>query len=127
MSKIIIATALATLVGLSASLPAQAATRSVNITVDRFTDRCLEQGGTLLDSAPSFACQTAATTVECGFIDLNNADCEWPGIENQIAVNRLIGMPESQVLNNGSDEAPVANGGGKGGGFKLPDLKIKWK
>ena len=129
MSKtMIIATALATIVGLSASLPAQAATRSVGITLERFTDRCIDQGGTLLGGDTRFTCETAATTIDCGFVDLNNATCNWPGIENQIAVNRIIGMPDSQALNLGSENDGIAVPGkpGGGGGFKN-NLPIKWK
>jgi hypothetical protein len=119
--------ALATLAGLSASLPAQAATRSVGITIDRFADRCIAQGGTLSDANPSFSCETPNTVIECSFLDLNNAECQWPGIENQIAVNRVIGMPDAQSLNEGTGGvAPGQGGGGKGGGFKN-DLPIKWK
>jgi hypothetical protein len=127
MSKtIIFATALATLGGLSASLPAQAATRAVDMTVDRFADRCIETGGLLLDANPRFACQTAEIVIECSFSTLNSAECRWPGIENQFAVNRIIGMPDAQVLNEGSGGSGGAGGGGKGGGFQN-DLPIKWK
>ena len=128
MSKtMIIAAALATIVGLSASLPAQAATRSVGITLDRFTDRCIDQGGTLLDGDARVTCQTPVTTIDCGFVDLNNATCNWAGIENQIAVNRIIGMPDAQALNLGGegDGSPVPGKVG-GGGFKN-NLPIKWK
>jgi hypothetical protein len=122
---IIIAAALATLAGLSASLPAQAATRSVGITIDHFADRCVAQGGTLFDANPSFSCETPNTVIECSFLDLNNAKCQWPGIDNQIAVNRVIGMSDAQTLNEGSTGAAPGKGGGKGG-FKN-DLPIKWK
>lgn len=121
---ILIAAAITTLAGFSAVLPAQAATRSVGITLERFADRCLDQGGVLSEAAPSFVCQTPATAVACSFIDLNNAECQWPGIENQIAVNRLIGMPDSQALNLGSTDDVVP--AGKGGGFKL-NLPLKNK
>ena len=124
---ILIAAAVTAIAGFSAILPAQAATRSVGITLERFADRCLDQGGILSEAAPSVLCQTSATAVECSFIDLNNAECNWPGIENQIAVNRLIGMPDSVALNQGAtdDVAPAGNKGG-GGGFKL-NLPLKNK
>lgn len=126
MSKtIIIAAAIASIVGLSASLPAHAATRSVGITVERFADRCAEQGGVLLDANPSFGCQTPATEIECSFSDLNTAHCEWAGIDNQIAVNRIIGSPDASALNQGSADDAAAGKGGKGGGFKN-NLPLKW-
>ena len=130
MSKtIIIVAALAAITGLSAVAPAHAATRSVGITMERFADRCADQGGALLDAGPSLTCQTPKTVIECGFLYLNNATCAWPGIENQIAVNRIIGMPDSVALNDGSDSNPVAGGAPGQGGlvFKQPKFPIKWK
>src|SRR5215217_5882913 len=96
MSKTIALTiAVTAFAGLVAIIPAQAATRSVDISIERFADRCVEQGGALADANPSFSCETPDTVVACSFYTINYAECEWAGIENQLAVNRLIGMPDS--------------------------------
>jgi len=123
MSKTIaLAIAVTAFAGLVAAAPAQAATRSVDISIERFVDRCIEQGGALADTNPSFSCETPDTVVACSFYTINYAECAWDGIENQLAVNRIIGMPDSVALNEGSGGSVK-----KGGGFKLPDLPIKWK
>lgn len=109
--------AIASLAGLAAVLPAQAATRSVDISIATFADRCIAQGGAFSDANPSFACQTATTAVVCDFVTINLADCEWAGIDNQIAVNRLLGMADAESL---------SSIGAKTGGFKKPDFPIKW-
>lgn len=114
-----IAFAVATLAGLAASMPAQAATRSVDINVPLFADRCIEQGGSFADANPTFSCQTADTVVVCAFSSLNTADCEWAGIDNQIAVNRLIGMADAATLNDGK-------GGSSKPGLNKPNFPIKW-
>lgn len=116
-----IAIALASFAGFAAIVPAQAATRSVDINVPLFADRCSDQGGAFVDANPSFACQTPDTTIVCSFMTLNYAECDWPGIEGQIAVNRIIGMQDAQAM-DGSN-GPVKKTGG-GGGFKLPDLPL---
>jgi len=117
-----IAIAIASFAGFAAIVPAQAATRAVDINVPLFADRCADQGGAFADANPSFACETPDTVVVCVFSSLNTADCEWAGIDNQIAVNRIIGMADAVVLNDGS--GPVVK---SGGGFKKPDFPIKWK
>lgn len=115
-----IAFAIASFAGLVAAVPAQAATRSVEISVNLFADRCVDHGGTIADANPSFTCETAGIAIVCDFVTLNDADCEWPGIDSQIAVNRILGMQDAQAY-QGSD-----GGGAKKGGVKKPDLPIKW-
>lgn len=117
-----IAFALASFAGLVAALPAQAATRSVEISADLFADRCVAHGGAIADADPRLSCETAGTVIICNFVTLNEADCEWPGIDSQIAVNRIIGMQDAQA-NQGSDGGGV---GPKKGGVKKLDLPIKW-
>ena len=119
-----IALAVASFVALAAAVPAQAATRSVDIHAELFADRCVSHGGAIAAVDASFACETPDTRIVCSFPTLNSAECEWPGREGQIAVNRIIGMQEAFAL-DGSDHTPgpVKKGGG---GFQN-DLPIKWK
>lgn len=117
-----IAFAIASFAALAAIVPAQAATRSVDINAELFADRCASQGGAVAAADATFACETAETVIVCSFLSLNNAECEWPGIEGQIAVNRIIGMQDAFAV-DGSDSVP---GSGKKGGLKN-DLPIKWK
>ncbi|WP_240231124.1 hypothetical protein [Devosia lacusdianchii] len=129
--------AIATLAGLAASVPTQAATRAVDFGPTSFANRCAAQGGVIADASPTFACQTPVVEVVCSFVRINLAHCEWPGIDNQIAVNRIIGLPSSYSLSSGGgagaalggggggfkNDLPLDNGGG-GGGIDLPDLPI---
>ena len=119
-----IALAVASFVALAAAVPAQAATRSVDIHAELFADRCVSHGGAIAAVDASFACETPETVIVCSFLTINNAECEWPGIEGQIAVNRIIGMQDAFAF-EGGDGAGAAPGK-KGGGFKN-DLPIKWK
>ena len=129
-----IAFAVASIAGLAAIVPAQAATRSVDINPDLFANRCIAQGGAVAAANPTLACETPDTVIVCSFMTINHAQCEWPGIDGQIAVNRIIGMQDAQSL-NGSSGAPKKNGGidlpdlpldngNGGGGIDLPDLPI---
>ena len=129
-----IAFALAAFDGLAAAMPVQAATRAVDIHAELFADRCIAQGGVVSAASPALACQTPETVVVCSFVTLNRAHCQWPGIEGQIAVNRIIGMQDAQSLNGSSGavkknggidlpDLPLDNGNG-GGGIDLPDLPI---
>lgn len=108
---------LATLI---AAAPSQAATRQVVIGMDTFAERCADQGGLFEAASPLLVCHTEAVRVDCTFLASHEADCSWPGIDNRVAVNRLIGMGESDAL---SDHT----GTPKKGGIKLPDLDIIWK
>lgn len=106
---------------LFAAAPAQAATRNVEIGMDTFASRCVAQGGQVAGAAALLSCQTASVRVDCAFIDRSAAECSWPGIDNRVAVNRLLGMAPSESLSDS------AGGVAKKGGFKLPDLPLKWK
>lgn len=119
-----IAFAAASFAALAAAAPAQAAIRSVDIHAELFADRCIDQGGAIASAADTiFSCETPDTVIVCSFVTLNNADCEWPGIEGQIAVNRIIGMQDAFSAQGGENTPGAAK---KGGGFKN-DLPIKWK
>ena len=118
-----IAFALAAFAGLAAAMPVQAATRAVDIHAELFADRCIAQGGMVSAASPALACQTPETVIVCSFVTLNRAQCQWPGIDGQIAVNRIIGMQDAQAVDTSSG-GPVKKGGGGGGGFQLPDLPI---
>lgn len=130
-----IAFALAAFAGIAAAMPAQAATRAVDIHAELFADRCIAQGGMVSAASPALTCQTPETVVVCSFVTLNRAQCQWAGIDGQIAVNRIIGMQDAQSLdgsggsvkkNGGIDlpDLPIDNGNGGGGGIDLPDLPI---
>ena len=118
-----IAFAVASIAGLAAIVPAQAATRSVDINPDLFANRCIAHGGAVAAANPTLACETPDTVIVCSFMTINHAQCEWPGIDGQIAVNRIIGMQDAQAVDTSSG-GPVKKGGGGGGGFQLPDLPI---
>ena len=129
-----IAFALAAFAGIAAAMPVQAATRAVDIHAELFADRCIAQGGMVSAASPAMACQTPETVIVCSFVTLNRAQCQWPGIDGQIAVNRIIGMQDAQSLNGSSGavkknggidlpDLPLDNGNG-GGGIDLPDLPI---
>ncbi|QDZ12059.1 hypothetical protein [Devosia ginsengisoli] len=128
-----IAFAIASFAGLAAAIPAQAATRAVDIHAELFANRCIAQGGMVTAASPSVACQTPDTVIVCSFVTLNRAHCQWPGIEGQVAVNRIIGMQPAHSVGGGAGgpvkkgggidlpDLPLDNGGG-GGGIDLPDL-----
>src|SRR5690606_12052353 len=107
--------ALATLI---ASAPAQAATRQVAIGMETFANRCVEQGGIFAAFSPVLSCQTASVRVDCAFVASHQAHCSWPGIDNRVAVNRLIGMGDANSLFEGRGGFQT----GGGGGIQLPDL-----
>ena len=133
-----IAFALASFAGLAATVPTQAATRAVDIHAQLFADRCISNGGVIADSNPTLACETPETVIVCSFLSLNRAHCQWPGIDGQIAVNRIIGMQDAQALGGSSggfvkkgggvkpSDLPFDNGNGGGGGIQVPDLPFKW-
>lgn len=109
---------LATLI---AAAPAQAATRQVDIGMQTFADRCLDQGGLFQAGDTVLSCETASVRVDCIFFD-GAAECSWPGIDNRVAVNRLIGMASAESLHDSSLSAA-----GKKPGIKPLDLPLKWK
>lgn len=103
--------------GLVSALPAQAATRNVELPASIFADRCDKHSGILSVDGNIVHCQTPTVPVACAYVDVNKAQCRWPGIDNQIAVNRVIGLPSATPLS-------IASGGGttvgKGGGLFGP-------
>ncbi|KRA99891.1 hypothetical protein ASD83_05230 [Devosia sp. Root685] len=106
--------------------PAQAATRLMSSTVDAFEYRCERHDGIFSAAGQSVSCQTPTVAVSCDYFDVRQAVCAWPGIENQIAVIRVIGtIPAGYTASLSSDDdsaiadAP-GNGGGGGGGFMGP-------
>jgi hypothetical protein len=107
------------LTGIAIASPAQAASRFVDISVERFADRCDDQGGLFSRDANATICTTERVAVACDFVNTYQAACRWPGIDNQIAVNRLIGMSASVLIDSTSGGSAV-HGGGKGGGFNGP-------
>ena len=114
------------LAGIAAATPAQAATRLVDISADRLADRCGDHGGAFSLQSDLAVCQTETVAVQCTFVTSFQAACEWAGVDNQINVNRLIGMTsEGQISQTGAGSLPGQAGNGKGGGFNGPkDFKM---
>lgn len=113
---------LATLI---AAAPAQAATRQVEMGMQTFADRCINQGGLFQAADTMLSCQTASVQVDCIFFNGTAAECSWPGIDNRVAVNRLIGMGSVDSLNESLDASPSAPGPKKPVPKPL-DLPFKW-
>jgi hypothetical protein len=115
----------------AAAAPTQAATRLMSSSLDGFEYRCEHHGGIFAQDGSSASCQTPTVPVACDYFDTRQAVCTWPGIENQIAVIRVIGtLPAGYAASvsddGGSDGATGGNGGGNGngGGFQGPnDIK----
>lgn len=120
-TKLLLAAGMA-LASLMSAAQAQAATREVDIGMETFANRCIDQGGVFAADMPVLTCLVASVQVDCTFLDTHYAECSWPGIDNRVAVNRLIGMADASTLSGGGGSA-----GGKGGGIDLPDFPIKWK
>lgn len=118
--------AAATIVGLASAVPAQAATRSTDLSPNVFAKRCIEVGGHIYDGNPTFTCHTLQIAVECEFLSQHRARCAWPGAENLASVNRLIGHQTPLGVGGSSSHGfGGGNGGGNGGGgIDLPDLPI---
>jgi len=104
--------------GLVSALPAQAATRNVELPASVFAGRCDKHSGIFSIEDNILQCQTQTVPVACAYVDVNKAQCRWPGIDNQIAVNRVIGLPSANAIstNGGGGSAT----GGKGGGLFGP-------
>lgn len=99
--------------GLVAALPAQAATRNVELPASTFAERCDKHGGLFSVDGNVLQCQTPTVPVACAYVDVNKAHCRWPGIDGQIAVNRVIGLPNAtSISSTGGGNAPTGNGGG---------------
>ena len=125
--------------GLALALPAEAASRTVQINAGIFGDRCAAQGGVLQSDGATYLCQTPDIEMLCRFVAPSAARCAWAGIDNTRAVVRLIGMKTSGAVPSGSTglaykpdngggidlpDLPLDNGNGGGGGIDLPDLPI---
>ena len=106
----------------AATAPSQAATRLMSSSLEGFQYRCENHGGTFgLDGALA-SCQTPSVPVACEYFEDRQAVCNWPGIERQIDVIRVIGsLPVGYELPSGGNSG---NGGGNGGGLQGPkDIK----
>jgi hypothetical protein len=113
-----IAAAAAVLSIAAAAAPAQAATRLMNSSLEGFEYRCEAHGGLFGQDDELVICQTPSVPVACEFTAVRQAVCQWPGIENQIAVIRVIGtLPlgtHGSLGGNGGLSANMGNGGGGG-------------
>ena len=110
----------------AAAAPTQAATRLMSSSPDAFEYRCERHDG-LYDATGSTAiCQTPTVPVTCEFVDDAKAVCAWPGLQNQIAVIRVIGtLPGGYAASgngngNGTGFGGGNGGNGNGGGFEGP-------
>lgn len=104
----------------AATAPSQAATRLMSSSLEGFEYRCENHGGIFgLDGALA-SCQTPSVPVDCEYFGERQAVCNWPGIQRQIDVIRVIGsLPvgyEAPTGNGNSDNSNQGNGGGNGGG-----------
>jgi hypothetical protein len=124
----------AAVLGLAAiAAPAQAATRLMSSSLDGFEYRCANHGGIFAADGTLVSCQTPSVPVACEYFTTTQANCEWPGIENQIDVIRVIGtLPGGPDIGSSSGSSSGGGavggggggGGGKGGGFQGPnDIK----
>ena len=105
----------------AAAAPAQAATRLMNSSLEGFEFRCEAHGGLFGQDDDLVTCQTPSVPVACQFTAVRQAVCEWPGIENQIAVIRVIGtLPISVHGGNGGNGGANTGNKGGGGGFQGP-------
>ena len=113
----------------AATAPSQAATRLMSSSLEGFQFRCEKHGGAFAQDGSVVSCQTPSVPVSCAYFTVRQADCNWPGIENQIDVIRVIGtLPiGAAAASSSSNEAASGskgNGGGNGGGFQGPkDIK----
>ena len=105
--------------GFAATLPAQAATRYVELPASTFAERCDKHGGLFSFEGTALLCQTQSVPVACDYLDLNKAQCRWPGVDSQLAVNRLIGLPNANAISSSSGGGGGGNVG-HGGGFSGP-------
>lgn len=108
----------------AAAAPAQAATRLMYSSLEGFEFRCETHGGVFGKVGDAVSCQTPSVPVACQFTAFRQAVCEWPGIENQIAVIRVIGtLPINTEGSLGGSSGPAGNSGGgsiKGSGIQGP-------
>jgi hypothetical protein len=103
----------------AATAPSQAATRLMSSSLEGFEYRCENHGGTFgLDGALA-SCQTPSVPVDCEYFAERQAVCNWPGIQRQIDVIRVIGsLPAGYEPSSSgnSGNGNQGNGGGNGGG-----------
>lgn len=104
----------------AASAPTQAATRLMSSSLEGFEYRCETHGGIFAQDGVAVSCQTPTVPVACEYFAARQAVCEWPGIEEQRAVIRVIGtLPDGYYGSVSSDDSDVESaitGGGNGGG-----------
>ena len=116
------------------SLPAQAASRLMISSLEGFQYRCENYGGTYGNDGAFVTCHTPSVLVSCEYFKARQANCQWPGIERQIDVARVIGsLPEeagsvhsggsggNQNLGNGGGNPGSGGSGGFQGGKDIKD------
>lgn len=119
----------------AATAPSQAATRLMMSSLEGFQYRCEHHGGAYAQDGYVVHCNTPSVAVSCEYFQPRQAFCNWPGIERQIDVVRVIGtLPAGasiassssnsgsggNVVNGGNDGG---NGGGAGGFMGPKDIK----
>lgn len=110
----------------AAASPTQAATRLMSSSLEGFEYRCELHGGVFEQAGAAVGCQTPTVPIACEYFTDRQAVCNWPGIENQIGVIRVIGTLPTGYVANVSDNGggPGAGNGGNGGGLQGPgDIK----
>lgn len=101
----------------AATAPTQAATRLMSSSPEGFEYRCENYGGTFGLDGAQVSCQTPSVPVACEYFDDGQAMCNWPGIERQIDVIRVIGsLPTYDTASSSSGNGAGNGGGGNGGG-----------
>lgn len=122
-------TVTAAVIGLAAfAAPSQAATRLMSSSLEGFEYRCETHGGIFAHDGTVVDCQTPSVPVSCEYFAGRQATCNWPGIENQIDVIRVIGtlpVGAGSESSSGNGGGGAVGSGGKGGGnFQGPkDVK----
>lgn len=113
----------------AATAPTQAATRLMSSSLEGFQYRCENHGGTFGLDGALVSCQTPSVPVACEFFADRQAMCNWPGVDRQVDVIRVIGTLQagyeaSSSGNSGNGGANGGGGGNGGGGFQGPkDIK----
>jgi hypothetical protein len=120
MTKTFALLSIALLSGLSMAAPTHAATRTTEMSASWFADRCENVGGLVIAEENTTLCQTAEIEIECEFLSVRLAECNWAGVDNRTAVTRIIGMANADALVSTTGGVAVTGNGGKGGGYKGP-------
>jgi hypothetical protein len=106
----------------AATAPSQAATRLMSSSLEGFEYRCENHGGTFGLDGTLASCQTPSVPVDCEYFGERQAVCNWPGIQRQIDVIRVIGsLPTGYETPAGSGNSGNNNQGNGGGGLQGPD------